>query len=266
MSTDKLAAERAALKPCPFCGERDQIPASNGFESHFIFCNQCGAEGPCATTEQGAAAGWNERGSIAAYEATKAAPAEPVGELDTYECSECCGKGWNWEPRQVGERMSDVQEFKIDCVACVGRGFVGPDAERRAAIESTPAQVDPCVLLWQAMNEAEKVGRRTDDKLIVKFLRDAGYAIAAAPAAPAPLTLREQLDARTPWDELDAILTQNEKDAERYRWLRDQWDRADALERVMLSNSADGKTWVGGGVLDQRIDAAISASNKEGAA
>jgi hypothetical protein len=110
-----------------------------------------------------------------------------AGELDTHECSECCGKGWNWEPRQVADRISDVQEFKIDCGACLGRGFVGPDAERRAAIESTPAHVDPCVVLWQAMNEAQKYGQRTDDKLIVKFLREAGYVIApAAPAVPNP--------------------------------------------------------------------------------
>lgn len=53
------------------------------------------------------------------------------------------------------------------------------------------SQIEPCVVLWQAMNEAEKVGNRTDDKLIVEFLRRAGYCIATAPApeatpAPAP--------------------------------------------------------------------------------
>lgn len=47
------------------------------------------------------------------------------------------------------------------------------------------AQIDPCVVLWQAMNAAGKVGNRTDDKLIVKFLLEAGYCIAAI-AAPAP--------------------------------------------------------------------------------
>ena len=50
--------------------------------------------------------------------------------------------------------------------------------------EAKPAPADPCLVLWQAMNEAEKYGQRTDDKLIVKFLREAGYVI--APAAPAP--------------------------------------------------------------------------------
>lgn len=48
------------------------------------------------------------------------------------------------------------------------------------------AQTDPCVVLWQAMNEAEKVGNRTDDKLIVEFLRRAGYCIAPLAATPAP--------------------------------------------------------------------------------
>lgn len=54
----------------------------------------------------------------------------------------------------------------------------------REACEAKPAPADPCLALWQAMNEAEKYGQRTDDKLIVKFLREAGYVI--APAAPAP--------------------------------------------------------------------------------
>jgi Lar family restriction alleviation protein len=52
---------RDDLKPCPFCGERDLIPTSNGFENFYIFCNQCGAEGPSGTTEKTAADVWNER-------------------------------------------------------------------------------------------------------------------------------------------------------------------------------------------------------------
>jgi hypothetical protein len=51
---------------------------------------------------------------------------------------------------------------------------------------TTAPAAEPCLALWQAMNEAQKYGQRTDDKLIVKFLREAGYVI--APAAPAPLT------------------------------------------------------------------------------
>jgi hypothetical protein len=62
--------------------------------------------------------------------------------------------------------------------------------------------------------------RKPDRAIPVPLMDEWAQWAQAAPAAPAPLTLREQLDARTPWDELDAILTQNEKDAERYRWLR----------------------------------------------
>jgi hypothetical protein len=59
----------------------------------------------------------------------------------------------------------------------------------RKTQEAKPAPaVDPCLALWQAMNEAEKYGQRTDDKLIVKFLREAGYVI--APAAPSDLCER----------------------------------------------------------------------------
>lgn len=55
---------------------------------------------------------------------------------------------------------------------------------------------DPCLVLWQAMNEAEKVGNRTDDKLIVKFLREAGYGIApiAAHDAEQALPRKERPD------------------------------------------------------------------------
>jgi hypothetical protein len=48
----------------------------------------------------------------------------------------------------------------------------GREAEREASA------FDPCTVLWQAMLEAERFGSRTDDKLIVDFLRIAGYCIA----------------------------------------------------------------------------------------
>lgn len=88
---------------------------------------------------------------------------------------------------------------------------------------------------------------------------------AAAPAAPAPLSLREQLDARTPWDELEAILTQNEKDAERYRWLAANALAMDAVAdpdnfvRVWHGTDPAGCSY--GKTLDEAIDAAIEASN-----
>lgn len=54
----------------------------------------------------------------------------------------------------------------------------------RASLAAQGVPADPCLVLWQAMNEAEKVGNRTDDKLIVEFLRRAGYCIAATSAPP----------------------------------------------------------------------------------
>lgn len=60
----------------------------------------------------------------------------------------------------------------------------------RLKLRATPApapEADPCLVLWKAMNQAGKVGNRTDDKLIVKFLRDAGYRIAPAPAPEADI-------------------------------------------------------------------------------
>ena len=39
------------------------------------------------------------------------------------ECEDCCGKGWNWEEQQVGERKSDVQTIKTHCDKCEGTGY-----------------------------------------------------------------------------------------------------------------------------------------------
>ena len=84
-----------------------------------------------------------------------------------------------------------LQEQVLDLLR--RKGLQGsPLREAQAEAKPAPA-VDPCLALWQAMNEAEKYGQRTDDKLIVKFLREAGYVI--APAAPATLTDEQIADA-----------------------------------------------------------------------
>jgi hypothetical protein len=81
--------------------------------------------------------------------------------------------------------------------------------------------------------------------------------LAAAPAAPAPVTLEEQITSTPPWDELDAILTQNEKDAERYRKMRSLLSTSD-LNYYLLEGQPEAE-------IDEHIDAAIAAS-KGGAA
>uniref|UniRef100_C6BC92 Restriction alleviation protein, Lar family n=1 Tax=Ralstonia pickettii (strain 12D) TaxID=428406 RepID=C6BC92_RALP1 len=50
------------LLPCPFCGcTINLIEASNGHESHFVFCDGCGAEGPAAKDRPYAVERWNTR-------------------------------------------------------------------------------------------------------------------------------------------------------------------------------------------------------------
>lgn len=99
-------------------------------------------------------------------------------------------------PDQAAEALDSLDDFARMGVGVDARGprkvleqFI---EQARAALaaheaEAKPAEPvsDPCLVLWQAMNEAQKVGNRTDDKLIVEFLRRAGYVIAAAAAAPA---------------------------------------------------------------------------------
>lgn len=48
--------------------------------------------------------------------------AQPMADEEKIECECCCGKGWNWEERQVAERESDVQTLKIHCDKCEGTG------------------------------------------------------------------------------------------------------------------------------------------------
>ncbi len=58
-------------------------------------------------------------------------------EHDAWKCEHCNGDGWTWQERQVAERKTDVQEFKIDCDACNSTGWQGPDADAMLAARNT---------------------------------------------------------------------------------------------------------------------------------
>jgi hypothetical protein len=62
--------------------------------------------------------------------------ARAIDYLDALECECCDGTGWVWKDEQVGERESDVQTLKTGCPACGELGWLGPDAEARAAIKA----------------------------------------------------------------------------------------------------------------------------------
>jgi hypothetical protein len=152
--------------------------------------------------------------------------------------------------------------------------------QARAALEAKPAE--PVSNVMAVVEEAFHDGFTSPETYNDTVLNDPktaweahreGYAKAlAAPAAPAqvPLTLREQLDARTPWDELDAILPQNEQDAERYRWLmaNPAWSVSYRIkpgkskEYRMRDDEGDlwGNWWP---THEQAVDHAIAASKKE---
>lgn len=49
------------LTPCPFCRSVKLNLSSNGSENHFVTCNDCGAEGPAADTEELAKLLWGNR-------------------------------------------------------------------------------------------------------------------------------------------------------------------------------------------------------------
>lgn len=64
----------------------------------------------------------------------KAATDPESTELDAWPCEDCAGAGWTWQPHQVAERKTDVQELKTECAACNSTGWLGPDAEKAAAL------------------------------------------------------------------------------------------------------------------------------------
>lgn len=98
-----------------------------------------------------------ERARQALHKAIAAAPALcDCGQKQAAECDK-------WEPG-----------------CSLGQSLEHARVVRAAPAAPTPDVDDPCLTLWKAMNEAEKYGQRSDDKLIVKFLREAGYVIAAS--------------------------------------------------------------------------------------
>jgi hypothetical protein len=93
-------------------------------------------------------------------------------------------------PATRSQRLADAgftaRDKRIECDECGTK----VSAQMLPVHKCEPAH-DTCLILWKAMNEAEKYGQRTDDKLIVKFLREAGYVIATAAPAPAQDALTE---------------------------------------------------------------------------
>lgn len=63
--------EQDDLAACPFCGSIDQDTSSNGYENHFVVCNNCGAEGPSRTSEEDAITAWFTRSHVLDSQAIK---------------------------------------------------------------------------------------------------------------------------------------------------------------------------------------------------
>lgn len=48
------------LKPCPFCGEEDNLTMSSGEGMYWMECESCGARGPVEYARKTARKNWNE--------------------------------------------------------------------------------------------------------------------------------------------------------------------------------------------------------------
>jgi Lar family restriction alleviation protein len=49
------------LLPCPFCGAHKTYETSNGYDSFYVECGECGASGPVFDTEPAAVSAWEDR-------------------------------------------------------------------------------------------------------------------------------------------------------------------------------------------------------------
>ena len=63
LDVEEVMVKEAKLLPCPFCAGKEAETSSNGMESHFVYCCECGAEGPGCVTEVSAILRWNARAS-----------------------------------------------------------------------------------------------------------------------------------------------------------------------------------------------------------
>lgn len=61
-----MSEQQEGLLPCPFCGSDDIAFTSNGHESEFVECMECGSSGPAASGFQATSEAWNRRAAIEA--------------------------------------------------------------------------------------------------------------------------------------------------------------------------------------------------------
>jgi hypothetical protein len=93
-------------------------------------------------------------------------------------------------------------------------------------------------------------------------------AVLAEQQAEAPVETPLGLQFTCPWREQTHVAISQQsaqqaadvKDAARYRWLREQYDKEGAFDRLLLTKSSDGTSWVGLQALDSRIDAAMKGT------
>lgn len=106
----------AALQPCPFCGEAEELDWTREDVQYRVVCNNCGAQGPWhGLTARGAEELWNQR---------TVAPAPII-------CSTCNGKG--------GTTLAMGVEVFVTCPDCNGAGVrMCADCGEPATVSPTP--------------------------------------------------------------------------------------------------------------------------------
>ena len=169
--------------------------------------------------------------------------------------------GW----RYIRETHGDLYGVGWDRVESRLDAQIAASAYRikRAALEHAQ-RVAPRTLSWKEIEAVAETDEITGDgicvfgeELLRKFCEVNGITSDAATPSAGEAEPRMAFCPACFVEVSAKEADQQTLDARRYRWLRDQWDRG-TLEAVMLSKSSDGTSWVGGEVLDGRIDAALS--------
>jgi Lar family restriction alleviation protein len=104
------------LKPCPFCGV---VPLPVNTIGSYVFCGECGADGPVHLTE--AIAAWNTRADVKRIEQLERENAEMAAAISEAENEGLCSGGnlWRFWAKATREMSVKNQENRAKLAKAV---------------------------------------------------------------------------------------------------------------------------------------------------
>lgn len=92
------------LLHCPFCGHEATGTSSNGIDSIFVFCEQCGCDGPTGKDDLEAVKAWNRRATgnqvVQGWKSIETAPRDGSQVLVFCDASDIPISGGYWYKKE----------------------------------------------------------------------------------------------------------------------------------------------------------------------